>query len=104
MFLAHTVSRPKLTASQANALAPNWGATIFQTANEITANKALRKQLDEIEAQKQSESEWWEKRRADIEAELLSEGGVDAPKTESSRPTSKAGKPAAATTEPTAVA
>jgi translocation protein SEC66 len=58
---------------QANALAPNWGQTIFQSANEIAANTALKKRLDEIQAQTEAEKDWWEKRRAGISSELMKE-------------------------------
>jgi translocation protein SEC66 len=58
---------------QANALAPGWGQTIFQSANEINANTILRKRLDEIQAQTESEKQWWEKRRAQIQKEFMSE-------------------------------
>ncbi|KAK5654984.1 hypothetical protein OQA88_6743 [Cercophora sp. LCS_1] len=58
---------------EANALAPNWGQIIFQSANEIAANTALRERIDEVEAQTQHEKEWWEKRRASIKSEFLKE-------------------------------
>ncbi|KAL2018874.1 hypothetical protein VTK56DRAFT_299 [Thermocarpiscus australiensis] len=58
---------------EANALAPGWGQTIFQSANEIAANKALRDRLEEIEAQTEREKEWWEKRRASIQNEFMKE-------------------------------
>ncbi|ESZ99255.1 translocation protein (sec66)-like protein [Sclerotinia borealis F-4128] len=57
----------------ANALAPNWGQTIFQSANEIAANTMLRKKLDDVQAKTASEKEWWEKRRASIQAEFMKE-------------------------------
>lgn len=58
---------------EANALAPGWGQIIFQSANEIAANKMLRDKLDEIEAQTEKEKEWWEKRRAVIQTEFMKE-------------------------------
>ncbi|KAH6646416.1 Pre protein translocase subunit Sec66-domain-containing protein [Truncatella angustata] len=62
---------------EANALAPGWGNTIFQSANEMAANTMLRERLDEIEAQTEPEKEWWEKRREvirqDFEKELDAE-------------------------------
>lgn len=58
---------------QANALAPNWGQSIFQTANEIAANTVLRERLDEIQAQVDQEKEWWEKRRATVRSEFMKE-------------------------------
>jgi translocation protein SEC66 len=58
---------------QANALVPGWGQIIFQSANEIAANKALRDKLEEIEAQTEHDKEWWEKRRATIKTEFMKE-------------------------------
>ncbi|EAA36218.1 hypothetical protein GE21DRAFT_874 [Neurospora crassa] len=58
---------------EANALAPNWGQSIFQTANEIAANTVLRERLDEIQAQATQEKEWWEKRRATVRSEFMKE-------------------------------
>jgi translocation protein SEC66 len=58
---------------QANALSPNWGQTIFQSANEIAANSLLRKRLDEIQAQTEAEKAWWEKRRESIQGEFMKE-------------------------------
>ncbi|KAI1841549.1 hypothetical protein JX266_012202, partial [Neoarthrinium moseri] len=62
----------------ANALVPGWGNTIFQSANEMAANAMVRERLDEIQAQTETEKEWWEKRREtirqDFEKELNDEG------------------------------
>lgn len=49
---------------EANALAPNWGQTIFQSANEIAANTMLRKRLGDITSQAETEKAWWAKRQA----------------------------------------
>lgn len=70
----------KLTVSQANALAPNWGQIIFQSANEILANSILKERLDEIQAQTEKEKEWWEKRRTSIKTEFMKELGDDTEK------------------------
>ena len=59
-----------LTSSQANAFAPNWGQTIFQSANEMASNTVLRKRIEEIQSQTLSEREWWEQRRATIQSEF----------------------------------
>lgn len=56
--------------SQANALSPNWGQHIFQSANEIASNAAFKKRLDEIQAKAPADKQWWEKRRASIQSEL----------------------------------
>lgn len=73
---------------EANALAPGWGQTIFQSANEIAANTVLRKRLDEIQAQTESEKQWWEKRRAQIQKEFMTEldGGEKQPASASKAP------------------
>jgi len=75
---------------EANALAPNWGQTIFQSANEIAANTTFRKRLDEIQAQTEAEKEWWEKRRASIQSEFMKE--LDAPPATASKSATGAGK------------
>lgn len=62
-----------LNTGQANALAPNWGPTIFQSAHEIASNTKLRESLAEIEAQTASEKQWWEKRRGQIQSEFIKE-------------------------------
>jgi len=58
---------------EANALAPGWGQTIFQSANEIYANLQFKKKLEEVESHKESEKEWWEKRRASIQSDFMKE-------------------------------
>jgi translocation protein SEC66 len=64
---------------QANGLHPNWGQTIFQSANEIAANNMFRTKLSEVQAQTEAEKMWWEKRRASIQSEFMKE--LDAPST-----------------------
>lgn len=59
--------------TEANALAPNWGQSIFQSAHEMTANAAMRNSVEEILAQAESEKEWWEKRRGQIQSEFMKE-------------------------------
>ncbi|KAI1143402.1 Sec62/63 complex, subunit Sec66 [Hypoxylon sp. FL0543] len=59
--------------TEANALAPGWGQTIFQSANEIAANTLLRTRLEEIENRASADKEWWEKRREAIKKEFLKE-------------------------------
>lgn len=58
---------------QANALAPNWGPTIFQSAHEIAANARLRQRLDEIQSQTEAERQWWDKRRGQIQSDFMKE-------------------------------
>ncbi|KAK3383397.1 Sec62/63 complex, subunit Sec66 [Lasiosphaeria ovina] len=67
---------------EANALAPNWGQIIFQSANEIAANTVLKQRLDEIQAQTEREKEWWEKRRSTIKTEFLKELEDESEKTQ----------------------
>lgn len=59
--------------TQANALAPNWGTYIFQSANEIHANQMTRKRVEELQAQTEAEKEWWEKKRLSVQAEFMKE-------------------------------
>ncbi|KAI2629767.1 Sec62/63 complex, subunit Sec66 [Hypoxylon sp. NC1633] len=59
--------------SEANALAPGWGQTIFQSANEITANIMLRTKLGEIEGKAAVDKEWWEKKRETIQKDFMKE-------------------------------
>ncbi|KAJ4272233.1 Translocation protein S66 [Fusarium torreyae] len=59
--------------TEANALAPNWGQSIFQSAHEMTANAAMRNSVEEILVQAESEKEWWEKRRGQIQSEFMKE-------------------------------
>jgi translocation protein SEC66 len=59
--------------SEANAFAPNWGQTIFQSASEMAQNNHIRERLAEITAKAPAEKEWWEKRRTDIQSEFMKE-------------------------------
>ncbi|KFA64137.1 hypothetical protein S40285_00844 [Stachybotrys chlorohalonatus IBT 40285] len=59
--------------TEANALVPNWGQFIFQSANEIAANTKLRERLAEIQAQADTEKEWWDKRKSQIQNEFMKE-------------------------------
>ncbi|TQV95697.1 translocation protein (Sec66) [Cordyceps javanica] len=59
--------------TEANALAPTWGHSIFQSAHEIASNTRLRESLAEIEAQTESEKQWWEKRRGQIQSDFIRE-------------------------------
>ncbi|KAH9902229.1 Sec62/63 complex, subunit Sec66 [Xylariomycetidae sp. FL2044] len=59
--------------TEANALAPGWGQTIFQSANEIAANTMLRTKLEEIESKTAAERAWWEKRRETIQRDFMKE-------------------------------
>lgn len=59
--------------NEANAFNPAWGQSIFQSANEIAQNTALKKRMAELQAQKESEKEWWEARKKTIESEFMTE-------------------------------
>jgi translocation protein SEC66 len=59
--------------SEANAFAPNWGQTIFQSASEMAQNNHIRERLNEIEAKAPAEKEWWETRKAGIQSEFMKE-------------------------------
>ncbi|CAN8099296.1 unnamed protein product [Discula destructiva] len=58
---------------EANGLSPNWGNSIFQTANEINANTLFLNRIDEIQSKTDAEREWWEKRRAAISSDFMKE-------------------------------
>ena len=80
----HLNAMRQLTRSfKANALAPNWGSYIFQSAHEMHVNTAVRSHLDEVLSQTDSEKEWWEKHRKTIETEqkepVLAEEPKDSP-------------------------
>ncbi|KAI2614603.1 Sec62/63 complex, subunit Sec66 [Hypoxylon fragiforme] len=59
--------------AEANALAPGWGQTIFQSANEIAANTMIRARLEEIESRAEADKQWWEKRREAIQKDFMKE-------------------------------
>lgn len=58
---------------KANAFAPNWGQTIFQSASEMAQNTLIRKRLDELQSTIPAEKEWWEKRKAGIQSDFMKE-------------------------------
>lgn len=58
---------------EANGLAPNWGQSIFQSANEMNANMQFRKKIEQIQAQVGPEKKWWEERRASIQSDFMKE-------------------------------
>ncbi|KAF4555967.1 putative translocation protein sec66 [Elsinoe fawcettii] len=53
----------KDVVSEANALAPNWGQVIFQSANEIANNQLAKARMEELQAKVDEEREWWEARK-----------------------------------------
>ncbi|KAI9778586.1 MAG: translocation protein S66 [Geoglossum umbratile] len=78
--------------TEANAFSPGWGASIFQTANEMASNIVIRKRVDEIQAKAKAETEWWEKKRATIQSEFMKElnEGSEATSTSQRLPTAAA--------------
>lgn len=68
--------------SQANAFAPNWGQTIFQSASEMAQNTHIRERLGEIMSKSTEEKKWWESRKAMIQSDFMKE--LDEEKTKSS--------------------
>ncbi|KAH7408439.1 Sec62/63 complex, subunit Sec66 [Phaeosphaeria sp. MPI-PUGE-AT-0046c] len=58
---------------EANAFAPNWGQTIFQSASEMAQNTHIRERLGEIMSKSEEEKKWWESRRAMVQADFIKE-------------------------------
>jgi translocation protein SEC66 len=59
--------------NQANAFAPNWGQTIFQSANEMAQNALFRKQIEEQQSSAKEEREWWNRKKASIQEDFMKE-------------------------------
>lgn len=62
---------------QANALQPNWGQSIFQSANEMHHNAILREKLASIQAKGKKDREWWDQKKATIQSNFMRELGED---------------------------
>lgn len=62
-----------LTTKQANAYQPNWGQTIFQSANEMMNNAMFRGHLNAEQAKLSEEKEWWNKKKASIKEGFMKE-------------------------------
>lgn len=62
---------------QANALQPNWGQSIFQSANEMHHNAILRDRLAYIQAKGKKDREWWDQEKATIQSNFMRELGED---------------------------
>lgn len=58
---------------QANALTPNWGATIFQSAHEMVNNEIIRQKVARRQAEGKADREWWDKERASIQSNFMAE-------------------------------
>ncbi|KAM0796501.1 Pre protein translocase subunit Sec66-domain-containing protein [Usnea florida] len=64
---------------EANALATNWGQSIFQSANEMVNNAAIRERVAELQAKGKADREWWDKERESISTKFLQELDEGAP-------------------------
>ncbi len=64
----------KDVVAEANALAPSWGQSIFQSAGEMVQNKLLREKLESIKETVPAEKKTWEETRVAARREL--EGDV----------------------------
>ena len=64
--------------AQANALAPNWGQVIFQSANEIANNQLAKARMAELQAKVPEEKDWWERRKQGIQEGFMKELDDDA--------------------------
>lgn len=62
---------------QANALASNWGTTIFQSAHEMVNNEIIRQKVAARQAEGKADREWWDKERASIQSNFMAELEVD---------------------------
>ncbi|KAI4125086.1 MAG: hypothetical protein LQ338_004473 [Usnochroma carphineum] len=67
----------KDVVEEANALQPNWGQTIFQSANEMHHNAILRDKLAKIQAKGKKDREWWDREKASIQSNFMKELGED---------------------------
>lgn len=94
---------------KANAYAPNWGQTIFQSANEMMNNNIIRQRIETHQSKLAEEREWWDRKKASIQEGFMKELGAEGSsattttKTEPPRPSSSSGANATAdnTTTPT---
>ncbi|KAI9934425.1 hypothetical protein ASPWEDRAFT_43835 [Aspergillus wentii DTO 134E9] len=75
--------------SEANAYAPNWGQTIFQSANEMMNNTIFRERVEAQQAKLQEEREWWDRKKATVMKELDGEGSTDKGESTAAQTTTK---------------
>ncbi|KAL3475339.1 Pre protein translocase subunit Sec66-domain-containing protein [Aspergillus californicus] len=59
--------------AEANAYVPNWGATIFQSANEMFNNAVVRERIEKHQKKVEEEKAWWEKKKASIQEGFMKE-------------------------------
>ncbi|KAJ5180419.1 Pre protein translocase subunit Sec66-domain-containing protein [Penicillium capsulatum] len=67
----------KDVVSEANAYAPNWGQTIFQSANEMMNNDLYRRRIAEHQDKIAEEREWWDKKKTSIQEGFMKELNED---------------------------
>ncbi|OJJ63198.1 hypothetical protein ASPSYDRAFT_117942, partial [Aspergillus sydowii CBS 593.65] len=65
--------------NEANAYAPNWGQTIFQSANEMVNNAIVRERLEKHQSKLDEEKAWWGKRKATIQEGFMKELDAEKP-------------------------
>ncbi|KAJ5757819.1 uncharacterized protein N7511_006513 [Penicillium nucicola] len=63
----------KDVVSEANAYAPGWGQTIFQSANEMMNNDIYRKRMEEQQSKTEEERQWWAKKKTSIQESFMKE-------------------------------
>ncbi|OJI97757.1 hypothetical protein ASPVEDRAFT_37187 [Aspergillus versicolor CBS 583.65] len=73
--------------NEANAYAPNWGQTIFQSANEMVNNAIVRERLEKHQNKLAEEKAWWGKRKATIQEGFMKELDAEKPAIASSTTT-----------------
>lgn len=69
----------KDVVEEANALATNWGQTIFQSANEMVNNATIRERVAEMQAKGRADREWWDKERETISSKFMQELDEEVP-------------------------
>lgn len=52
---------------------PNWGQTIFQSANEMMNNDIYRQRVSEQQEKLAEEKEWWSKKKATTQEQFMKE-------------------------------
>ncbi|KAJ5806190.1 Sec62/63 complex subunit Sec66 [Penicillium pulvis] len=63
----------KDVVAEANAYVPNWGQTIFQSANEMMNNDIYRQRVSEQQEKLAEEKEWWSKKKATTQEQFMKE-------------------------------
>ncbi|KAK2749788.1 translocation protein S66 [Onygenales sp. PD_40] len=81
--------------AEANAFAPNWGQTIFQSANEMAVNAVFRERVEELQSSVKEEREWWDRKKASIQEDFMKELEEDAAAAKKPNATATATKAAA---------